>query len=254
MSGTVKVDRHGGTMLITIDRYEARNSIDAATAQGISDAIDQLDGEPSLTLGVLTGAGGTFSAGMDLKAFLRGERPFSATRGFAGIAEVPPRKPMIAAVEGSAVAGGFEIALACDIIVASEEASFGLPEVKRSIVAAGGGLLRLPRRIPYHVALEWALTGRMVPAVEAHRYGLISHLVQAGTALEKALEVAEIIAANGPLAVAATKKIVVEQQDWPADVAFHRQREISEPLKETADAREGALAFKEKRAPRWQGK
>jgi enoyl-CoA hydratase len=251
---SVLVERRGAVLLVTIDRYAARNAIDAAVASGISSAVDSLDSDPELVAGVLTGAGGTFSAGMDLKAFLRGERPFSATRGFAGIVERPPLKPMIAAVEGHAVAGGFELALACDLVVAASDARFGLPEVRRGIVAAGGALLRLPRRMPYHIAVEWALTGRTVPAAEAHQYGLVNRLVTPGTAVTEALALADLIAANGPLAVAATKRILTEQQDWPATEAFELQRQISEPLKLTEDAREGAKAFAEKRPPQWQAR
>jgi enoyl-CoA hydratase len=190
---------------------------------------------------------------MDLKAFLRGERPVTARRGFAGLALEPPRKPIIAAVDGPAVAGGFEMVLACDMIVASQNAYFALPEVKRGLVAAGGGLLRLPSRLPYHLAMELALTGRQLSAVEAHRLGLINRLVPAGEAVAAALELASEVAACGPLAVAATKQIITHSRDWPATEAFARQAEFTEPVRSSADAREGALAFTEKRPPVWSG-
>lgn len=253
-SGKVVVERDRGVMTITINRPEVRNAIDEQTAQGLAAALDELDPDPALVAAVLTGAGGTFCSGMDLKAFLAGERPSTDGRGFAGMVERPPAKPIIAAVEGAAVAGGFEVVLACDLIVAADNARFGLPEVKRGLVAAGGGLLRLPRRVPYHLAMEWALTGEYITAEQAARVGLVNRLVAPGTAAAAAAELALVIAANGPLAVSATKQIIVESADWPAVEQFVRQRAISEPVRASQDAREGALAFREKRAPRWQGR
>jgi len=152
-------ERRDGVLILTLNRPEVRNAIDTETAWAISHAVDELEGDPALTAAVLTGAGGTFCAGMDLKAFLAGEKPSVGERGFAGIVERPPAKPVIAAVEGTALAGGFEIVLACDLVVAASDSRFGLPEVKRGLVAAGGGLLRLSRQVPFHLALEWALTG-----------------------------------------------------------------------------------------------
>jgi enoyl-CoA hydratase len=254
MSGEVMLERTEGVLIITINRPAARNAINTSVAAAIAEAIDELDEQPQLSAGVLTGAGGTFCAGMDLKAFLAGERPSIPSRGFAGIVERPPVKPIIAAVEGSAVAGGFEIALACDLVVAAEDARFALPEVQRGLVAAGGGLLRLPRRVPYYLACEWALTGDFVSAVTAHAAGLVNRLVAPGRAAAAATELARRIARNGPLAVAATKRILVESQDWPAATAFDRQRAISEPVRESQDAHEGARAFVEKRRPVWQGR
>ena len=253
-SGKVLAEREQGVLTITISRPEVRNAIDAETAHGLAAALEELDSDPGLTAAVLTGAGGTFCSGMDLKAFLAGERPSTEGRGFAGIVERPPAKPVIAAVEGAAVAGGFEVALACDLLVAAQDARFGLPEVKRGLVAAGGGLLRLPRRVPYHLAMEWALTGEYISAERAAQVGLVNRLVAPGTAAAEAAGLARAIAANGPLAVAATKRIIVESADWPREEQFARQREISEPVRASQDAREGALAFREKRPPRWQGR
>ncbi|MFB4308170.1 crotonase/enoyl-CoA hydratase family protein [Actinomadura sp. GTD37] len=253
MSATVRLDRTDGVLIVTIDRPDARNAIDTATAQAIADAMDLLDDSADLVAGVLTGAGGTFCAGMDLKAFLAGERPSIGDRGFAGIVERPPAKPLIAAVEGYALAGGFEIVLACDLIVAAENATFGLPEVRRGLVAGGGGLMRLSERVPYHLAMRWALTGAHVPAAGAHAAGLVAELVPAGTALDVALDLAREIAANGPLAVRATKQVITSARDWPTAEQFVRQREITEPVRSSADAREGAAAFAEKRRPVWRG-
>lgn len=255
MSDEVTVDAPGnGTLVVTIDRPHARNAVDTAVATAIAAAMDRLDRDDALTVGVITGAGGTFSAGMDLKAFVRGEKPIVPGRGFAGIVERTSRKPVIAAVEGYALAGGFEIVLACDLVVAARGATFGLPEVRRGLVAAGGGLLRLPRRVPYHVAMELCLLGSHVPAPRMHELGLVNRLVDDGGALRAALQLAEEIVANGPLAVAATKQIIEESADWPRAEAFTRQAAIAGPVSASADAREGALAFAEKRAPVWTGR
>jgi enoyl-CoA hydratase len=242
-----------GILVVTVNRPEARNAIDTATAIAIGEAMDRLDADDDLASGVITGGHGTFSAGMDLKAFLAGERPSIPGRGFAGIVERPPAKPLVAAVEGYAIAGGFEIALAADMIVAADNARFGLPEVKRGLVAAGGGLMRLQQRVPYHVAMEWALTGELIPARRGYDLGLVNRLAPPGKAVEVALELARTVASNGPLAVAATKQILVEAREWSHAEMFDRQRAISEPVRASEDAREGATAFKEKRAPRWRG-
>jgi enoyl-CoA hydratase len=248
------VEQAAGILTITLNRPQVRNAINAASAAAVSAALAELDSNRELSAAVLTGAGGTFCAGMDLKAFLAGERPSVPGRGFAGFVEHPPAKPIIAAVEGAAVAGGFEIALACDLIVAAENARFGLPEVQRGLVAAGGGLLRLSRHVPYHLAVQWALTGDYISAAEARTAGLVAEVTAPGGALAGATRLAQRIARNGPLAVAATKRILAEGQDWPASEAFARQRQISEPVRDSADAREGARAFVEKRPPRWQGR
>jgi enoyl-CoA hydratase len=254
MSDKLLVERRGAVLVLTLNRPDVRNAIDRELALAVSDALDSFDADRRLAAAVLTGAGGSFCSGMDLKAFLAGEQPSVDGRGFAGFVERPPVKPVVAAVEGNALAGGFEIALACDLIVAAQDARFGLPEVKRGLVAAGGGLLRLSRQVPFHLALEWALTGEFVPAEDAARAGLVNRLVPPGTALDAGLELAGQIAANGPLAVAATKRIMTECRDWPAAEEYERQRAISVPVRQSADAREGALAFKEKRAPVWSGR
>jgi enoyl-CoA hydratase len=250
----VLVEVRDNVLVITINRPDARNAVNGAVAQGMADALDRLDSEPGLFVGVLTGAGGTFSSGMDLKGFLRGETPVIEGRGLAGLTESPPRKPLIAAVEGWALAGGFEMLLACDLVVASREAKFGLPEVKRSLVAGGGGLLRLPQRLPYHVAMELALTGDPITADVALQHGLVNRVVDPGRALDGALELAGAIAANGPLALAATKEILRRSLDWTEAEGWKQQLDIMAPVFGSEDAREGAAAFAEKRPPRWQGK
>lgn len=251
---SVVVEREGGTLVITLNRPHVRNSIDAAMAYAVAAALDVLDSDPSLVVGILTGAGGTFSAGMDLKAFLRtGERPEVQGRGLAGLTQVPPRKPLIAAVEGHAVAGGCELVLACDLVVAADDATFGLPEVKRGLIAGSGGLVRLHRLIPPRLAMEHALTGRPLPATDAHRWGLVNRLVPRDCALAAARELAAEIAENGPLAVRTTKKVLVESASWPADEVWQRQEELLQSVVASADAREGASAFVEKRSPVWRG-
>jgi enoyl-CoA hydratase len=205
-------------------------------------------------VGVLTGAGGTFSAGMDLKAFLRGETPTIGDRGLCGITRTPPRKPLIGAVEGWALAGGFELLLACDLIVAAENARFGVPEVKRSLVAAGGAALLLPRRVPFNLALEMLLTGEPLAALRAAEVGLVNRVTPQGRALQGALEMAATIGGNGPLAVAATKAVARGSSDWTFAEAWARQEELIGPVFTSEDAREGATAFAEKRAPVWKSR
>jgi enoyl-CoA hydratase len=255
MAGLVTTAREGDVLVIAIQRPEVRNAVNREVAEGIAAALDLLDGEEALRAGVLTGAGGTFSAGMDLKAFVAGEEPDGGDRGFAGIVERPPATPLIAAVEGWALAGGFEIALACDLIVASREARFGIPEVKRSLVASGGALMRLPGRLPRNLVMELALTGEPMGAERAYELGLVSRLTDAGGALAAALELAAVIAANGPLAVKATKRILIEGAGWPQDGDWwERQAGVAGPVYASQDAREGATAFAEKRAPVWRGR
>jgi len=253
MADAVVTDVADGIAVITIDRPEARNAVNGEVARGIGAAIEELDARSDVRVLVLTGAGGSFCAGMDLKGFLAGDAPIAPGRGFAGITERPPLKPVIAAVEGYALAGGFEIVLACDLVVASEAARFGLPEVRRGLVAGAGGLLRLPRRIPYHLAMEIVLTGEHFPASRLAEAGLINRLVPAGEALAGAKELAAKVAQGAPLALAASKRVVVESADWDSAAAFAKQGEIINPVFASADAIEGAVAFAEKRAPVWRG-
>ena len=253
MTDDVLVEQRDRILIITINRPAARNAIDAAVTQGVAAALDQLDGRKDLSIGILTGNGGTFCAGMDLKAFLRGEQVALPGRGLAGLTQAPPRKPLIAAVEGYALAGGFELVLACDLIVAAHDAKFGIPEVKRGLAAGGGGLLRLPRRIPPNVAMEYALTGEFFSASHAQRLGLVNRVTPSGGALAGAVELAERITANAPLSIAATKEVIVRSADWTAEDMWQRQQEIVGPVFGSADAREGASAFAEKRAPVWRG-
>jgi enoyl-CoA hydratase/carnithine racemase len=248
------VERRGPVLLLTINRPHVRNALDAQVSHEIAAALDELDRDPELRAGVLTGAGGTFSSGMDLKAFGAGERPVVEGRGLAGFAQRPPRKPLIAAVEGYALAGGFEVVLACDLIVAARDAVFGLPEVKRSLLAAGGGLIRLSRRIPYHVAVELGLTGDPIDAERAAALGIVNRLVEPGEAVTAALELAGKIAANGPLAVAAAKEVLGFAAEYGEEESWERQRPINERIGSSEDAKEGALAFVEKRAPVWMGR
>jgi enoyl-CoA hydratase len=250
----VLTERRDGVLLITLNRPDARNAVNLAVAEGIAAALEELDGAGELSVGVLTGAGKGFCAGMDLKAFVSGQRPWVEDRGFAGIVRRPPVKPLIAAIEGFAVAGGLEIALACDLIVAARGSKLGVPEVKRSLVAAGGALLRLPRRIPYHAAMELALTGDPVLAERAAELGLVNRLAEPGEAVDEALRLADEIAVNAPLALIASKRILQEQHDWPAAEMWERQSAISDPVFASEDAREGATAFAEKRAPVWRGR
>jgi enoyl-CoA hydratase len=250
----VLTERRDNVLLITIDRPAVRNAVNAAVAEGIAGALDELDAEDSLSVGVLTGAGGFFCAGMDLGAFVKGESPYFGDRGFAGIAQRASRKPLIAAIEGFAVAGGMEVALACDLIVAARGAKLGIPEAKRSLVAAGGALLRLPRRMPYHVVMELALTGDALPAERFHELGVVNRLADPGAAVDVALELAATLAKNGPLALIASKRILQEQFDWSSADMWQRQGEISGPVFASEDAKEGAAAFKEKRPAVWRGR
>jgi enoyl-CoA hydratase len=253
MADAVLTEVEDGIAVITINRPEARNAVNGEVARGIAAAVEEFDGSGDAAVLILTGAGGTFSAGMDLKGFLAGESPVVEGRGFAGIAQRPPAKPVIAAVEGYALAGGFEIALSCDMIVASEAAKFGLPEVRRGLVAGAGGLLRLPRRVPYHLAMEIALTGEHFTAERLRQAGLVSTVVAAGEALAGARELAARVAKGAPLALAASKRVIVESADWDSGEAFARQGEVIRPVFVSADAMEGAAAFAEKRAPVWRG-
>nr|WP_095174105.1 crotonase/enoyl-CoA hydratase family protein [Mycolicibacter terrae] len=248
----VLVEQLDRILIITINRPEAKNAVNAAVSQGLADAMDRLDDDPGLSVGILTGAGGTFCAGMDLKAFARGENVVVPGRGL-GFTDRPPAKPLIAAVEGYALAGGTELALAADLIVAARDAVFGIPEVKRGLVAAGGGLLRLPQRIPQALAMELALTGESLPAVRAHELGMVNVLAEHETVRNAAIMLAEKITANGPLAVAATKRIITESRGWDPAEMFAEQLKIALPVLTSKDAKEGAVAFAEKRLPQWTG-
>uniref|UniRef100_UPI00333F50AD crotonase/enoyl-CoA hydratase family protein n=1 Tax=Castellaniella defragrans TaxID=75697 RepID=UPI00333F50AD len=241
--------------VMTINRPQARNAVSFEVAEALAAALDTLDSDPGIDLGILTGAGGNFCSGMDLKAFAQtGQRPYVGDRGFAGLCERPPAKPLIAAIEGYALAGGCELALACDLIVASREARFGLPETKRGLVPGSGGMLRLPARIPYHVAMEAVLTGDMMGAERLHQLGLVNRLTEPGAALDEALALGRAIAANGPLAVRAAKSIIAQARNWRQDEMFDLQRPRIAHIFASEDAREGATAFAEKRPPVWKGR
>lgn len=249
----VLTEVRGPILIITLNRPEAKNAANLALSKGVAAAIDRLDADDALSVGIITGAGGTFCSGMDLKGFLKGERPSIPGRGFAGLTEAPPKKPLIAAVDGYALAGGMEIALSCDMIVANRNAKFGIPEVKRGLAAAAGGLIRMPRQMPFRVAMEFALTGEFFGAERAYQLGIINRVTD-GPALDAALELAAAIGANGPLAVKASKQVVVESRLWPEDQMWKKQQEIVGPVFVSEDAREGAAAFAEKRTPNWKGK
>lgn len=253
MAEFVATERRGAVLVITLDRPEARNAVNRAVSLEMAEALDTFEADHDLVVAVITGAGGSFCAGMDLKAFAAGERPEIEGRGFAAITERPPAKPVIAAVEGFALAGGCELALACDLIVATETAEFGLPEATLGLVAGSGGLIRLPQRIPRQIALELAITGRRFTATDAYRWGLVNRLAAAGEALDDALQLAEEITANGPLAVQMTKRIISESATWPPDEVWDRQRPLVDSVLASNDAREGAVAFAERRPPRWTG-
>jgi enoyl-CoA hydratase len=249
----VLIDRRDRVLIVTINRPNQRNAVNMDVARMIAEAMDTLDADPELAVAILTGAGKGFCSGMDLKAFADGQRPYIGDRGFGGITQRSAEKPLIAAIEGFALAGGLEMALACDLIVAARGAKLGLPEAKRSIVPASGGLLRLPRLLPRGIAFELALTGEPITAERAHELGMINRLCEPGAALATGLDLATTLAANGPLAVAAIKRILVQSPDWSDSEFFTRQAKISEPVLSSEDAREGALAFAEKRPPVWRG-
>lgn len=254
MANEVTTDVDGDVLVITINRPEARNALNAAAGNAIAAAVDRLDDDESVRVGVLTGAGGTFCSGMDLKAFLAGESPDVPGRGLAGITQWRSKKPLIAAVEGYALAGGLELALACDMIVAGRSAQLGVPEVRRALVAAAGGVLVLPQRIPTNVAMELVLTGDPIDATRAYELGLVNTVADDGGALVAAIELARRIARNGPLAVAASKHLVHAGGDWTEEERWTRQADVIGPIFVSEDAREGARAFAEKRQPVWTGR
>lgn len=236
-------------LLITINRPAAKNAIDGPTAEGLVAAMAQLDSDDDLFVGVLCGAAGTFSSGMDLKAFSGSGVP-------AGLDQVfrhGSKKPLIAAVEGFALAGGLELALTCDLIVAARGAKFGIPEARVGLFAAGGGLFRLGRRLPYGVAMQMALTAAPITADEAHDHGLVAQLTDPGTTVEAAIELAEAVARNAPLAVAASKEILRQTSGLTEDESWELQKPYMRTVFRSNDAKEGPRAFAEKRAPAWSG-
>jgi enoyl-CoA hydratase len=249
----VLTESRGAVLVITINRPDARNSMNKAAAEAMGAALDQLDADPGLAVGVITGAGKGFSAGMDLKGFASGEFPIAGDRGFGGIAQRSAKKPLIAAIEGFALAGGLEMALACDIIVASREAKLGIPEVGVGLFAGAGALLRLPRRVGMGQAALLALTGKPISGEEGHRIGLVDRLVEPGAALDEAVKLAETIGGNAPLALAASKAVLVDGFTKPDAEFWEWQRSFFDEVFRSKDAIEGATAFAEKRAPRWQG-
>jgi enoyl-CoA hydratase len=253
MSEEVLTSEEDGILVVTINRPDAKNAMTKAAAEGIAAAMDRLDSHDNLRVGILTGAGGTFCSGMDLKGFLRGESPSVEGRGFGGVVQQPPEKPLIAAVEGYALAGGLELMIACDLVVASAAAKFGIPEVKRGLVAAAGGVMMLPDQIPERIAMELALTGDFIDAPRAYELGLINRVTD-GDALAGAKELAARIVANGPLAVKVSKQVIKQSRGWPMDERYKRQTQLIAPVFVSEDAREGAAAFAEKRAPNWKGK
>jgi len=243
----------GNVLIVTINRPDAKNAMNKAAAEGISAAMDRLDAEADLRCAILTGAGGTFCSGMDLKGFLRGESPSVPGRGFGGLSQWTPKKPIIAAVDGYALAGGMEMALSCDLIVASASAKFGIPEAKRGLAAAAGGLIKLPRQIPPRIAMELALTGDFITAQRAYELGFVNQIVE-GPSLDAAKALAARIAENGPLALIASKGIIRDSHEWTEAEMWTKQQAYIAPVFTSSDAREGAAAFAEKRKPNWQGK
>lgn len=250
----VLIERADSVLILTLNRPQAKNAVNRALAEALAAGLDQLDSDDALSVGIITGAGGAFSAGMDLKAFLQGDFPTVSGRGFGGITERPPAKPLIAAVEGFALAGGFEIVLSCDLVTAASDAKFGIPEVRVGLLAGAGGLIRLPQRIPVNLAMECALTGVPVTADQAHDWGLVNRVTEPGQALAAAQELAATIAANSPLGVRGSKQIIREAAYWPGDELWARQAEAMAPVFSSEDAKEGAAAFADKRKPNWQGR
>lgn len=250
----ILTERHGAILIVTINRPEARNAFDATSSAAMEAAMDMLDHDTSLFIGVITGTGGHFPAGADLKARGRGEPRAPLARGGFGVFRRPPRKPLIAAVEGYAIGGGFELCLACDLIVAARDATFGLPEVRHNVVAMGGGLFRLPRRMPYHVAMELALTGAFKDAENMHRFGVVNRVVAPGMACDEAVRWAEALLVNGPTGLAAAKEIIFNATNWTEAEAWREQGAIAQVALQSEDRAEGLRSFAEKRKPVWKGR
>jgi enoyl-CoA hydratase len=257
MADEVLRDRHGNVEILTINRPEARNAINGAVSTAMSGIMDELAGDDDCWVVVITGSGDkAFSAGMDLKAFSSGEGGsiIGASGGFAGLTQRDFPKPIIAAVNGSALAGGFEIMLSCDLVVAADHATFGIPEAKRGLIAGAGGLVRMPKRLPMAVALELAMTGDAIDAERAHALGLVNKVVPAADLMAEAVGLAERIAANAPLAVRYSKSVMKRAAEVPEAEGWKINAEAVGVVFSSADAMEGPIAFAEKRAPRWQGK
>jgi enoyl-CoA hydratase len=249
VNDSVLTDVQGGVLVVELNRPEARNAIDNDVADGLVAAMTRLDDDPNLRVGVLAGRGGGFCSGMDLKAFAKTGVP----KGLDQFLWDGARKPLVCAVERFALAGGLELALTCDLLVAASDAKFGIPETKVGLFAAGGGLLRLPRRLPYGVAMELALTGDTITAEDAHAYGLVTRVTEPGRALEVALELAQRIAANAPLALMATKRLIRETQGRTEAEYVEFQKPLFKEVFRSNDAKEGPRAFAEKRSPNWTG-
>jgi enoyl-CoA hydratase len=254
MADEVLRERRGHIEILTINRPEARNAINRATALALSDALDECESDDDVWVVVLTGAGDkAFSAGMDLKAFAMGEFPITE-KGFGGITKREFSKPLIAAANGSALAGGFEMMISCDMVVAAAHAKFGIPEASRGLVAGAGGLIRLPKLIPIAVAYEMALTAQPIDAQRAYELGLVNLVVHGDEVVNAAVELAERIAKNAPLAVRTSKAVMRRARELNEDDAWTVNDEAFAMIGRSADAMEGAVAFAEKREPNWQGK